>query len=383
MRAASAEWHSRIYNNRKTLDVLERPLLRLFAGGLITVKTDASNEVQLRLCGNQAALQRRDAHKVLSAAKSAKRGSLVYSRISQTDVESGEIQGTTRARKFTDPAKHKIREAGGVLDLTYGLNVWFITLTLPGDTVQAIECMAMYDKEIKNAYLQNFRKLYAKVFPAGGPGLDYLCVSEMQERGAIHFHIALGWCSERFARLVKRCYRRWWSKILIRYSSIANVDMALGQDGVSLRDRSNEWMVECEQVEKSVGQYLSKYLSKDATKLAGGQINSPSRWWSVSVPLREKLMQARLSETTDFVKYTDAQEQINQAAEVLTRAGYQVLPMRSKWCSMFLGYVVFPDKEKRINLFEWAKLLCTNSGDKYWDERVSVYAFDDLFEESS
>jgi hypothetical protein len=381
--AASTEWHSRLYNKARTIEVLQKPLLRLCAGGLVTVKTDASGEIQLRLCSNQATLQRRDAHKVLSEAKRAKNAALVYSRISQTDFHTGEVSGSPRHRKFTDPAKHKIREAGGVLDFVYGLNVWFITLTLPGDTPAAIQAMALYDKEIKNAYLQNFRKLYRKLYPSGGPGLDYLCVSEMQSRGAIHFHIALGWVSERFARIIKRCYRRWWYKILLHYSSIANVNLALAQDGTDLMQKSNEWLVECEQVEKSVGQYLSKYLSKDASKLADGRVNSPSRWWSISVPLREKLMAMRDSETTEFRTYEDAQGQINQAAEVLRGAGYEIKESRSKWCDAFLGYVIFPDKDKRVNLFDWAKLLCTTRGDKYWNERTSVYAFDELFEESS
>ena len=383
MLAASTEWISRYQAKQRSIRVLERPLLRLCAGGLLTVKTDASGEIQLRICGNQATLQRRDNHKVLNGAKRRENGTLVYSRISQTDCQTGEISGSTRHRKFTDPAKHKIREAGGALDLAYGLDVWFITLTLPGDTVPAIEAMAKYDKEIKNAYLQNFRKLYGRLYPEGGPGLDYLCVSEMQSRGAIHFHIALGWLSERFARIVKRCYRRWWHKILLRYSEISGVNLALAQDGTDLMHKSNEWLVECEQVEKSVGSYLSKYLSKDATKFAAGQINSPSRWWSISVPLREKLLALRHSETTEFRTYADAQAQINKAAEVLRTGGYELLESRSKWCGQFLGYVIFPHKNKRVNLFDWAKLLCTTDGGKYWDESVSVYAFDDLFEDST
>jgi hypothetical protein len=382
MCAASAKTLQQRLNYWESRLALEAPVLKLCAGGLISVHTNAANEVQLRLTSNLATLYRRDRHKPVVSTPKVRNGSLVYSRISQTDTTSGEIQGTTRDRKFSGRARHMIREGGGVLDEVYSKNCWFLTLTLPGSTVQAVEAFAKFDKEIKNAFLQNFRKVFAKVFPRGGADLDYLCVSELQERGGIHFHIALGWASDRFARIVKRCYRRWWHKILLRYSAKSGVDLCERDGGGTWRELPQNFLLECEQVEHSVGAYLSKYLSKAASKDGRPGINSPSRWWSVSKPLRQKIELARESQSTSFTTYADAQSQIKQAADTLIAAGFELRQMTSRWCDQFLGFICFPEPGKRIHLFEYSKLLCTTSGAKAWDERSTLYAWDDFWNEN-
>jgi hypothetical protein len=284
-------------------------------------------------------------------------GTLVFSRISQTNVVTGEVEGVTRQRKFGARARHKVREAGAVLERDYGKRIWFLTLTLPGSTVRAIEAYAKYDKEIKNAYLQNFRKLWRRLFPGSPCSLDYLCVSELQKRGAIHLHLAIGWCSDRFAKMVQRCYRGWWHKILLKYSEISAVDLFERDSGGSWKDNPNRLRVECQQVRKRVGSYLAKYLSKSASKLDLAAINSPSRWWNISSSLSKKVLGARVQVSRLYLARDEAWHALEKISHVLRSAGLEPRQMINPFCNQFLGYVFFVDEDKKAWFWEWAQLL--------------------------
>ena len=336
---------------------VRRPTLPLPFGGLVTVKTSATNEIQVRVANNIASLHRRDMHKAATGRRKPGAGSLVLCAISQTDLETGEIVGTPRSRRFTTQARHKIREGGAILHKDHALRIYFLTLTLPGQNIAAIEKLAELDGEIKNAYLQNFRKLWSKLFPGRPFQADYCVVSELQDNGTIHFHIAIAWHNERFRKLIKRCYRYWWWKLMQHYSIKTGTNMLLCPDGYSLWSKPGEMLVECEQVEKSVEGYLSKYLSKCVSKEQQHRVNTPSRWWSISSSLRKKLMKERLGESFVRETFDDALEQVESVASLAKEEGLEVLPMVNKFTGIPLGFVVFCSQEKKGWHFEWFKEL--------------------------
>jgi hypothetical protein len=366
--ATKSDWMG-FWSEVQARKALEAPLTRLMMGGHIQVRTNAANEVVIRVASNIASLYRRDRPPMRLGGAKPVASSLVYSRISQTDPKTGEIIGITRARKFTREAKHYIREAAGCLEEKYGKDVWFITVTLPGSTTRAIEGYAMCDKEIKNAFLQNFRKLYRKVFGATQGSLDYLCVSELQRRGAIHLHIALGWASDRYARIVKRCYRRWWHKVLLHYSEKLGIDLFEREGGDSWSNFPSLLLVECEKVKKSVGAYLSKYLSKQSSKLRVAAINSPSRWWSVSMPLRQKVNAARCCVTKMVTTRHEALVWCQGIVEQLNSQGYNFLETIAAWSGELVGWVCMPQGVNRKHIFEAACLLLRrDEKNVYWEE---------------
>lgn len=350
---------------RNLLDIDYKPFLDRLAyvpGGVsVTVKTYACNEIQLRLGRARQTTYRKDS-KVAAPAMRAKRDSaLVFNAISQTCMETGEIKGETRRRRFTSHAKHFIREAGAVLEQTYGKDIYFITLTLPGSSVNAVEAFAAYDKHLRNAFLQNFRKLFGKVIRDKRRSLDYVCVSELQKRGAIHFHIALGLPSLRFAKLVKRLYRQWWLKLLEKYSKKSGADLFKRGDGTSVPRTTRHLHLDCSRVRKSVAGYLAKYLSKSQTKSASGAINDPSRYWSVSSALRERAITARRSETFRETSWQEAKETIENSAQVLREQGVEWREMRNPYNGDFLGFVAYPSKQLVGWYYEWARELCRAS----------------------
>jgi hypothetical protein len=242
----------------------------------------------------------------------------------------------------------------------YGLRVWFVTLTLPAQHIGAIETFALYDKPIKNAYLQNLRKLWKKLYPGRKFAAEYCLISELQVGGAIHFHLSLAWTDERFAKLVKRLYRYWWWKLLKHYSIKTGCDLLIDKDGFSFWDKPGELMVECEQVEKSVESYMAKYLSKQLSKEQKGRVNTPSRWWSISSRLREKTMGERHGESFARQTFDDALAQVESVATLATEEGLEVRAMTNPFNGMPVGFVVFCDQAKKGWHFEWFKELVRN-----------------------
>lgn len=336
---------------------VRRPTFPLPFGGLLTVKTFATNEIQVRVANNISSLHRRDIHRVVRGAPKREARSLVLCAISQTDVESGEVMGTPRSRRFTTGARHTIREAAAVLGSEHGKRIWFITLTLPGQHISAIEKFAEFDTEIKNAYLQNFRKLWKKLYPLRLFAAEYCIVSELQKNGAIHFHIAIAWHEERFRKLVKKCYRFWWWKLLKHYSIKTGVNLLENAHGWSLWDKPGELMVECEQVKKSVECYLSKYLSKCVSKAQQASVNTPSRWWSISSSLRRKTYASRHSESFVRITFDEAIEQVETVAQIAADAGLEIKPMVNFYNGSPLGFVLFCEPEKKGLFYEWFRTI--------------------------
>lgn len=239
------------------------------------------------------------------------------------------------------------------MHLLFGKNVHFITLTLPGSTREAIESLAQYDKDIKNAFLQNIRKLHAKTCNVTKEPLHYVCISELQRRGAIHFHLAVGWSNKRFARLLQRCCRSWWIKLLGVYSDKTGVDWFLNPEKGSWRGNSRVVRVQCKKVRKSVRGYMAKYLSKARSKGEGEDFDDPSRWWSVSIATRKVVLKHRQSHDFSFRTWDDARQAVEKAAFVLKKEGYDVRPMYNPGTKEPIGVVVMVCDDLKGLVFEW------------------------------
>jgi hypothetical protein len=330
---------------------------RLLDGASVVVKTFATNEIQIRLAGGQGSIAKKPVWLQSPAKRVRGDDALDLCEISQTDLETGEIYGKSRNRLFTTYGRHTLREAGAELETWYGKRVYFITLTLPGDTPQAIEALAKFDKEIRNAFLQTIRTVFKRVCTSPRQTLDYVLVSELQERGAIHLHFAVGLPNERFAKIVKVRYRHWWHQLLEIYSEKSGADLFTDMDGKSWRGLPNRFLVDCSLVHKSIRNYLSKYLSKNASKFAQGTVNSPSRWWSISCALRKKVEAKRLKSASRKATWKEAQEAVEKASEVLRQNGVEVKPMFCRWTGLPLGVIFFPPEEKKMWFYEWCKLL--------------------------
>lgn len=339
------------------LTLLRKP----FVSGVVSVKTFATNEVQVRLCGNVMSWNKKDSNAAALLSQARSRERLVLCRKSQTNPETGEVIDLPRVRKFNRSARHFIREAGAVLEQRYDREVLFITLTLPGSTPEAIRAFALYDGKIKNAFLQNIRKVHARVCDSDSTPIDYVCVSELQDRGAIHFHIAVGITNKRFGRLVTRLVRSWWFKLLEKYSKKSGTDLFGRAIGGTWAGERSVLRVQCSKVYKSVKCYLAKYLSKARSKSGDGEWDDPSRWWSVSTSLRSRVFKERKVETFQEEGWQAAKEALEKAAAIVAAAGYECNPMYNPWTKEPIGVILFPPDNMKEHIYDWFKLLLRRS----------------------
>lgn len=195
--------------------------------------------------------------------------------------------GLSRGTTFGRAARRLVREAGAVLDSHPKENLIFLTGTLPGSTPEALEALARWSGWVA-AGVQNWIRDFA-------PGSLAFGVWEYQRRGALHLHLCVATQSRAQAALLKRRWKERWIKFLLAVTRRSNTD-------VFQRDGNHSWLktpwvtrTDAQSVEKSVGCYLAKYLSKGSTAAMKSALYPPSRWWFCSSALREKISEARLT----------------------------------------------------------------------------------------
>ena len=210
------------------------------------------------------------------------------------------------ANGITSHGRRFIKEACALLENDYGKEVAFITFTLPGSSVRAKLTFAKHYAAILNLLFTNLRKQCAKFdwdqnFAAkfrsengdAYKDLDYVNATELQKRGALHMHIAVGLRSKRMFRYLQREHKRIWCQILETYSVKTGVDLFEREEGGTWRGFSRKTQTKCVKVEKSIKRYLSKYLSKGSLQANAHDVATPSRWWNCSAALRQRVVDAR------------------------------------------------------------------------------------------
>lgn len=197
-----------------------------------------------------------------------------------------------RPERLSTASRRGIREHCAVLDSLQGGNLVFGTLTLPGSTRQALATAAWHTRDLQNAFLRALT-YHTQL-------LDYVWVWELQKRGALHAHFAMGlppgWTVRRLNRLVKRL----WRQVLETYSDKTGVDLFGQADGGTWRHAPWAPKARVEKVKYSVVQYMSKYLSKGNDRETVPEDLRPSSWWSASRPLSVQVNAHRKTVSVEF-----------------------------------------------------------------------------------
>ena len=178
-------------------------------------------------------------------------------------------------RGLTSYAKRLLVGAVNFLEQKYTKrNLVFHTATLPCDD-SAIKLEALRkSKQILKYWRKVLSRLLAKL---GLSCEDIVIVLEIQKRGAIHFH-----------SIFPNFYRN--GKFVI---SLAQLDKAWKQALTAVLPvlKTVDFSKSCrtEQVKKSAGRYLAKYLSKGVSVLKFGKIDFSVTWYSIGDRLKQKL----------------------------------------------------------------------------------------------
>jgi hypothetical protein len=125
--------------------------------------------------------------------------------------------------------------------------------------------------------------------------MDFYCW-ELQKRGALHLHYAVHCPDKSAAAAILVGFKAQWVRLLQAVSDRTGTNLFLNTEtGQNWLEMPEAIQAKAERVEKSVGAYLGKYLSKSSRGTnAIGQF-APCRWYGVSRPLRELEMSLRVT----------------------------------------------------------------------------------------
>lgn len=187
---------------------------------------------------------------------------------------------------FGKNARHRLLEAGAVMDNLYQKNVVEVTCTIPGSTVESFRTVSQYSGWIMNRITQILRRF------KGDSAWFY--VWELQKRGALHLHFAIG-CSALpdALRLAQQIECKWF-ELLLELQDKCNVDVFRKNVKWTWRDKPENWQSHVLPIHKSVAAYFSKYVGKQSNScIRNSKKYPPARWWGSSKSIKKGIEDAR------------------------------------------------------------------------------------------
>jgi hypothetical protein len=197
--------------------------------------------------------------------------------------------GTPKSTRFGLNAKRTIQRASGVFDHDKipKSELIFLTGTIPGGTRAAFDAVAKWSswmiKGVKT-WLSNLGVV---------DNYSMYCW-EYQKRGALHIHYLVWVPSDETRKMVMAGWKEKWAQLLDSVGERSGIDIWEKADGGTWKHWKHKLQAPAQVVIKSVGSYLSKYLSKNSPSpnTACDHANPPlcpCRWWGVSRPLLKRL----------------------------------------------------------------------------------------------
>ena len=189
--------------------------------------------------------------------------------------------------KFTRNARHRLLEAGAIVDKDCGKDAYEVTLTCPGDTQEAKDAIALWSGWLVDRLLREVRR----------SGCQYwFYVWEYQQREALHIHLLVAGRGQLTKGIAQSMEYQWW-ELLWELSEKIGIDIFRKNAKWSWKYRPDKWQSHCQPIQKSVAAYFSKYASKSANQtlaVSGRKApKSPSRWWGCSSHLKNQIALTR------------------------------------------------------------------------------------------
>ncbi len=252
---------------------------------------------------------------------------VITNELQVTRLNSAELGQDNRNTNFTRRARHKILEAGQVVENLCptadpeiaAVNARAITLTLPGSTPEAIRALAAWSSWLVNNLMQEVRDIKKLI--------HYFWVWEHQKRGALHYHLCIAahpddYSMDELGELGDRMISRWWELLKVMESkrpvarggkkgNLPGIDMFERSDKAvqarggpkTWRDQPEKWRADNQPIKKSVAGYFSKYASKNVSSGYSSNIQnaySPSRWWGMSQSISDEIKKLRFDYTVPY-----------------------------------------------------------------------------------
>lgn len=195
---------------------------------------------------------------------------------------------TPRPTQFGLKGRRTILRCGAVIDAENQTNETLMLVgTLPGSTLESMQAICDWSgyaiDRLKSWIAKQVRSTWS------------MYTWELQQRGALHLNYCVTISDDSIRDRVRTGFKKQWYRILDNITEKSGVDMFGRVDGGSWRSLPGMLQAHASECKKSVAAYISKYISKKATKHDG--VFYPVRWWGCSRPLL-----ARLSELTETIE---------------------------------------------------------------------------------
>ncbi len=166
-------------------------------------------------------------------------------------------------------------------------NVCEVTCTIPGSTRESFRTVSQYSGWIMNRLTQIVRR--SKHDPA------WFYVWELQKRGALHLHFAIGCSNLPDALELAQKIEFKWFELLLELQDKMNVDVFRKNAKWSWRNAPEKWQSHVLPVYKSCAAYFSKYVGKQSNVVTrNNKAFCPARWWGSSSSIKRGVNDARV-----------------------------------------------------------------------------------------
>lgn len=292
----------------------------------------------------------------------------ITSKVSEGRVPG--FGGIPRATKFGNNARRTISRCAGVFEVD-GLfpdEFLLLTGTIPGSTKRSFDAMAAWSSWV-------VKTIKTWISDRGVKSAYSLYVWEFQKRGALHIHYCIH-CPDVMTKV--RLMREWkerWTEIIDGVGERANCDMWEWKKGGSWKNSKGVIQADAQVIRKSVGSYLSKYLSKNAPTIGGVNENKeeyhcPVRWWGCSRPLLKRMREITLEfrvEAIDFKEERAIQEKVREIVN------WSANKVHSYWDKVKSSLTILTyDREDcetifnhlKRDIYKWPFVITTNSDNR-------------------
>jgi len=211
--------------------------------------------------------------------------------------------GMPRPTKFGNAARRTLSRAAGVFErdnIPRG-ECLFLTGTIPGSSMDSFDAVAHWSSWI-------VQQIKIWINNQGVTGNYSMYVWEFQKRGALHIHYFVHVPDEPARQKIMWKWAIKWASLITEVGERFGCDTWEKRDGSSWSGFPGVIQAPAQFVKKSVGAYLSKYLSKNAPSPhqrndGNDMFLGPVRWWGVSRPLLKRLNE--LTETFEVEGLTE------------------------------------------------------------------------------
>jgi hypothetical protein len=212
--------------------------------------------------------------------------------------------GVPRPTKFGNNARRTISRCAGVFEVD-GLppdEFLLLTGTIPGGTPESFEAVARWSSWIVKA-------VKTWISDRGVASAYSIYVWEFQKRGALHIHYCIHCADVQKKVQLMAGWKKKWTEIMDAVSERSGTDVWARKKGGTWATNKAAIQADAQVIRKSVGAYLSKYLSKNAPtnevkSQESRRFYGPVRWWGVSRPLLKRCSELTEKFTIESISHS-------------------------------------------------------------------------------